>query len=282
MNHYSCGCDTPSWTVTTAGSASTVSRNVSDLSGGLAITTSANGDRVLQLANLHGDISVQLKLDTATATVQHYDEYGNPLDSTAAAAKYGSLGAYQRATDGLAGYTLMGVRVYDPTTGRFLQTDPVYGGNAGAYVYPADPIGQLDTSGSKLKHRDQQKSTKNYTLYLRRSCDGHSKCSLAWRLRLKSIWKKYRSLKVVFNITIPFKDLFKNQSYGHLEAGTYAFHGSWGVPGKKRTEDQRGEYSYFGRTFWFDWTDNVEWSGTVTVQGLCVKNPRLSVYALFT
>ncbi|WP_406735458.1 hypothetical protein OG508_34300 [Streptomyces sp. NBC_01108] len=95
-------------------------------------------------------MSVQLELETTTARVHRYDEYGNPLDATAAAAEYGSLGAYQRATNGLAGYTLMGVRVYDPTTGRFLQADPVYGGNADAYVYPADPITQLDTSGSRL------------------------------------------------------------------------------------------------------------------------------------
>ncbi|MFC9608359.1 RHS repeat-associated core domain-containing protein [Streptomyces niveus] len=29
----------------------------------------------------------------------------------------------------------MGVRHYDPATGRFLQTDPVYGGNGNAYEY---------------------------------------------------------------------------------------------------------------------------------------------------
>ncbi|MFE6016101.1 RHS repeat-associated core domain-containing protein [Streptomyces sp. NPDC056441] len=230
VNHYSCGCDTTSWTVTTeaAGSASTVKRNVSDLFGGLAVTTSATGDAVLQLSNLHGDISVQLDLETATAGVQRYDEYGTPLDATAAAAEYGSLGSYQRATDGLAGYTLMGVRVYDPTTGRFLQADPVYGGNANAYVYPADPVTQLDTSGSRLNYRDQQKATKNYTLHLRRSCTGHSKCSLTWHLKLKSIWKKYGSVKLVFSITIPGKRIVSNQSYGHAEAGDYFFHASWG------------------------------------------------------
>ncbi|SES00633.1 RHS repeat-associated core domain-containing protein [Streptomyces sp. yr375] len=122
---------------------------------------------------------------TPTATVQRYDGYGDPQDAAVAAAEYGSLGAYQRATDGAAGYTLTGVRVYDPTTGRFLQADPVYGGNA--YVYPADPITQLGTSGSRLNYRDQQKATKNYTLHLRRSCTGHSKCSITWALRLKSI-----------------------------------------------------------------------------------------------
>ncbi|UIX34578.1 DNRLRE domain-containing protein [Streptomyces sp. GQFP] len=282
VNHYSCGCDTPSWTVTTAGSASTVSRNVSDLSGGLAITTGATGDAVLQLANLHGDISVQLDLETATATVQRYDEYGNPLDATAAAAKYGSLGAYQRATDGLAGYTLMGVRLYDPTTGRFLQTDPVYGGNTSVYIYPADPIGQVDTSG-ELNYRIQTKKTKNYTLGISRNCTGKSKCSLTWYVKLKSIWKKYGSLKFVYTIVLPLYYAKRNQSYGHLEPGTYVFHGTWGVPnGRGRSESERGKYSAYGMTLWFDWTDNVEFNGKFTVQGVCAKNPTLKVYGLFT
>jgi len=41
----------------------------------------------------------------------------------------------------------MGVRVYNPATGRFLQKDPIYGGNANAYVYPADPVNATDISG---------------------------------------------------------------------------------------------------------------------------------------
>ncbi|MFB7493135.1 DNRLRE domain-containing protein [Streptomyces sp. NPDC056161] len=282
VNHYNCGCETPSWTVTTAGSASTVSRNVPDLSGGLAATTGATVGTVLQLANLHGDISVRLDLATSAATVQRYDEYGNPLDATAAAAKYGSLGAYQKATDGLAGYTLMGVRVYDPTTGRFLQSDPVYGGNTSAYIYPADPIGQSDTSG-ELNYRYQTKSTKNYTLGIRRNCTGKSKCSLTWYVKLKSIWKKYGALKFVYTIVLPLYYAARNQNYGHLESGTYVFHGSWGVPnGRGRPESDRGKYKAMGMTFWFDWTDNVEFSGKFTVMNICAKNPNLNVYGLFT
>ncbi|WP_234010706.1 RHS repeat-associated core domain-containing protein [Streptomyces sp. SPB074] len=212
-----------------------------------------------------------------------YDEYGNPLDPTAVAAKYGSLGAYQRATDGLAGYTLMGVRMYDPATGRFLQADPVYGGNTSTYVYPADPIGQSDTSG-ELKYRTQTKSTKNYTIGISRNCNSSkAKCSLTWYVKLKAIWKKHGSLKFVYSIVLPLYNAKKNQNYGHLEPGTYTFHGSWGVPnGKGRPESDRGKYKVMGMTFWFDWTDNVEFSGKFTVQKVCVKNPTLNVYGLFT
>jgi uncharacterized protein RhaS with RHS repeats len=41
----------------------------------------------------------------------------------------------------------MGVRLYAPAIGRFLSTDPVYGGNANTYTYPADPINTYDLDG---------------------------------------------------------------------------------------------------------------------------------------
>jgi hypothetical protein len=41
----------------------------------------------------------------------------------------------------------MGVRLYNPTTGRFLTTDPIPGGNENAYNYPNDPINLFDLDG---------------------------------------------------------------------------------------------------------------------------------------
>ncbi len=42
----------------------------------------------------------------------------------------------------------MGVRLYNPLTGRFLQVDPVVGGNANAYDYcTGDPINCTDLDG---------------------------------------------------------------------------------------------------------------------------------------
>jgi hypothetical protein len=42
----------------------------------------------------------------------------------------------------------MGVRLYNPTTGRFLSTDPIRGGNANPYEYcSGDPINCVDLDG---------------------------------------------------------------------------------------------------------------------------------------
>jgi len=144
-SHYGGGSDSPTWAKT----GDTVRRNVHDLTGGLSATTTASGGTVLQLANIHGDLMAQQPLDTSVAsTVQHYDEYGNALDATAATT-YSWLGTHQRSSATLSGYTLMGVRAYDPATGRFLQVDPVYGGNSNPYLCPGDPVNFKDISGLK-------------------------------------------------------------------------------------------------------------------------------------
>ncbi|WP_324604865.1 DNRLRE domain-containing protein [Streptomyces xylophagus] len=143
-SHYGCGCDSPTWTKT----GTTVTRNVQDLTGDLTATTGADGTAVLQLANLHGDIAVQLPLDTTVAaTVQHYDEYGNVQDDTAAT-RYGWTGTKQRSGDTLSGYTLMGLRLYDPSTGRLLQVDSVVEGSPNHYGYPVDPVMMYDLDGT--------------------------------------------------------------------------------------------------------------------------------------
>ncbi|MFE2425797.1 DNRLRE domain-containing protein [Streptomyces sp. NPDC059373] len=144
-NHYGSDGDSPDWTQETS---STVTRNVQGISGDLDATTSATGSTVLQLTDIHGDTTVQLPLDTSVApTAQSYDEYGNPEDSTPAT-RYGWLGSKQRSSETVTGATLMGVRLYDPTTGRFLSIDPVPGGSANAYDYvDASPLNQFDLEG---------------------------------------------------------------------------------------------------------------------------------------
>jgi RHS repeat-associated protein len=77
-----------------------------------------------------------------------YDEFGVPLDGHSNQ-RYGWLGGKQRSGEAMGDVILMGVRLYSPSLGRFLQTDPEDGGNATAYDYCAgDPVNCTDLDGN--------------------------------------------------------------------------------------------------------------------------------------
>ncbi|MEV5085086.1 RHS repeat-associated core domain-containing protein [Streptomyces sp. NPDC056159] len=158
-NHYGSDGDSPDWTQE---SSSAITRNVQGIGGDLDAITSATGDTVLQLTDVHGDVTVQLPLDTTKSpTASAYDEYGNPAGE-ATAARYGWLGGKQRSSETVTGATLMGVRLYDPTTGRFLSVDPVAGGNANAYEYcNGDPLNRYDLDGKSNWFKRQWKRFNN-------------------------------------------------------------------------------------------------------------------------
>ncbi|MEU0413398.1 RHS repeat-associated core domain-containing protein [Streptomyces griseorubiginosus] len=95
-------------------------------------------------ADLHGDIAVTLTTATTTATAYSDDEYGNTTNTP----RYGWQGDSLRASDTPTGLTLMGLRLYSPSIGRFLQTDPVRGGTATPYdSCNGDPVGCADVNG---------------------------------------------------------------------------------------------------------------------------------------
>jgi RHS repeat-associated protein len=146
VNHYDSDGDSPRWI--TEDTSGAVSRIVESLGGPLGATTGRTGGVVLQLANIHGDVALQLPLDTAVAPVAlDNDEYGQPRTGRTAA-RYGWLGQNQRSAETVTGAILMGVRLYDPTAGRFLSVDPVYGGNRNAYEYcSGDPVNCTDLDG---------------------------------------------------------------------------------------------------------------------------------------
>ncbi|WP_182920370.1 DNRLRE domain-containing protein [Nocardioides cavernaquae] len=164
-NHYAGGSDSPAWQSTdTRPDAVTAwtnkwTRNVTGIDGGLALLANSTGGDKIQLANPHGDVTATMANTVGAASLETYSEtteYGlyRP-QAPAAGGQYGWLGSKLRSGDALAGLTLMGVRLYNPATGRFLTRDPVYGGNDNAYVYPADPINAFDLDGlsfwSKVK-----------------------------------------------------------------------------------------------------------------------------------
>ncbi|MDT0262980.1 RHS repeat-associated core domain-containing protein [Jatrophihabitans lederbergiae] len=147
-NHYADSGDSPAWTST---SATAWTRNLIGIAGGLAGTIDQTGTVTLDLANMHGDIVATCPDDTGTPGISSYSEsteYGAPRDVTTAPDTYGWLGTKQRSTNDLAGLTLMGVRLYNPTTGRFLSVDPVPGGNDNPYIYVNNPTDQFDLDGN--------------------------------------------------------------------------------------------------------------------------------------
>jgi RHS repeat-associated protein len=167
VNHYDADSDSPAWVAEDASLPDEVTRYVDGLDGNLAVQTGKTGARVLQLVDLHGDVMTTVPIRDGESTAdwtglahQASDEYGNATDLTTGAARatngqapgrdgrYGWLGGKQRFADALAGVILMGVRLYDPGTGRFWSTDPEPGGNATAYDYcSADPVNCTDLDG---------------------------------------------------------------------------------------------------------------------------------------
>ena len=168
VNHYDSDSDSPSWIAEDTSLPSEITRFVDGLDGDFAVQTGKTGARVLQLVDLHGDVMTTVPIRDGMATadwtgLRHKtnDEFGNTTDlttggtaaSTGAApgknGRYGWLGGKQRSSDALANVLLMGVRLYDPTTGRFWSTDPVPGGNGTAYDYcTADPVNCTDLDGN--------------------------------------------------------------------------------------------------------------------------------------
>ncbi len=148
INHYtSSSGDDPAW----IGTGTAWTRNIVGIDGSLAASQDNAGTVTLQLANLHGDIVATVADSTSATSLASYadnTEFGLPYFTSAAYPTYGWLGGKQRSRNTLSGLTLMGVRLYDPDLGRFLQTDPVPGGSANAYDYcNADPINCTDVDG---------------------------------------------------------------------------------------------------------------------------------------
>jgi RHS repeat-associated protein len=147
-NHYSGSTDNPSW-IDEGGTAG-ITRYIPDLSGqpAISLNVATTTTTTYNVINIHGDID----MTSSPAPVGNIpdghgyaaDDYGNPYSSIG---RYTWLGAAQRSDDALGATVLMGARSYNPNLGRFLTTDPVYGGNENAYTYPNDPVNQEDISG---------------------------------------------------------------------------------------------------------------------------------------
>ena len=164
VRHYGDDSDNPTWVTFEGGTE----RYLPGLGGDLGLQMNTRGQTAeteLTVTNPHGDIVTTIPLgDGNTATGisawSDYTEYGTPRTPATTGqvhgvTGYGWLGGKERATPtGTFGLTLMGARLYNPVTGRFTTTDPVYGGNANTYTYPTDPINTSDLTGLAWTPRD--------------------------------------------------------------------------------------------------------------------------------
>jgi RHS repeat-associated protein len=147
-NHYSTTSDSPTWTDN--GSAGS-QRNVTAPSGLVAIASNTSAI-TWAITDLRGNVVATVNnSDVGIGSVSTTDEYGVLNDSGQVGVdRYAWLGGKQRAADNPDGIVLMGVRLYNPVTGRFLSVDPVRGGSANAYDYvTANPVNSSDPGGRR-------------------------------------------------------------------------------------------------------------------------------------
>ena len=177
---YAAPADTPAWHRPTNDTNYTT-----HLGGG---ATDTGGVATWPLANPHGDLIGST--DSAGTFIPQglADEFGNgPVNND----RNGWLGTHERSVDHTTlGWYRMGVRLYDPTTARFHAVDPIEGGSANDYAYPADPINLTDLSGMAVDCEKQYQKCMDASDARAERCE--EGCSRHYRTNLPIAEKRKR------------------------------------------------------------------------------------------
>ncbi|WP_182049971.1 DUF6531 domain-containing protein [Changpingibacter yushuensis] len=156
VRHYTDSSDNPGWATLVSDGTTAVTRYSASIGGDLSASLT-DGVVTLEIVDPIGNIATSVIVDSEIVTpkpLNHWDEYGNqikPVVPVAGPIAYGWLGGKERAVEPTSSLILMGVRLYNPTTGLFTSVDPVPGGNTTEYTYPQDPINKQDLDGNAWK-----------------------------------------------------------------------------------------------------------------------------------
>jgi RHS repeat-associated protein len=136
------------------------------LPGGVTLTLTpthpdTNKRSTYSVRNFHGDTALTVGGDgLPTSSVFLYEPFGqaspsqtfgtssNPGNSSNEGMGWAANPARKQEALISVPIIQMGARTYLPSLGRFLQPDPLEGGNPNAYAYPGDPVNNNDYSGN--------------------------------------------------------------------------------------------------------------------------------------
>ncbi len=144
---------TAATTTTTTGGSGQSTTYMIGLTGGVMLEVTGT-TQDWYYPDLQGSTAAEASASgAAVGGITLYDPFGNALSPLQADSpdnlSYGFEGKHGIGTDtDVGGIVLMGVRLYDPATGRFLQVDAVFGGSCNAYDYARqNPLNLNDLGG---------------------------------------------------------------------------------------------------------------------------------------